>query len=288
MSLSLQFHLLLILIEGPHRKHFTMPCMWASAALPMSPTQRKYAQSTKSHLEDLLVIVESLSRVLHRHGLIPEMSPAMYTPSGIDPNCKVVLTNPSSVKTLQTSIQVTPAQASFDPPEMLSVLSNVLDNDIDWDILLESVSETNTPPVPQMQDKTSRKRKSCNDEAYVCCVEPMKWKKYAQKRVADGDDRQAILKQSYKCTVAHCNSIKVTSRNTGRDGPSGPLSYEFYGTHTHDILPELQTLMGASTSQVFPAYTGGRLKRKNKRATTASHSEATCIDNIMQCMPMVF
>jgi len=202
------------------------------------------------------------------------MSPEIYTPPVIDPNCKAL---PSVVK---TSIQVTPAQASFDPPEMMSALSNFLDDDINWDILLESASETNTLPVPQMQDKTSRKRKSCNEETHACCVVPMKWRKYAQKRVADGDDRQAILKQSYKCTVPHCNAVKVTSRNTGRDGPSGPVNYEFHGMHTHAISPELQTLMGASTSEVFPAYAGGRLKRKIKRATTGSFD--------ISLTPMVF
>jgi len=232
----------------------SMPSMygiWPNSAVAMSTAQHKHVEAKISHLKDLLVIMESLVQVLQRQGLMPgiQISPLM------EEKCMVFTDSPYLAKIPEK--QIVSAHASLEAPEKQSALSDFLDNDIDWDVLLGSVS-----PALLMPKETSHKRKSCKEEAQACCVVPMKWRKYAQKRVAYGDIRHAILKQSYKCTIAGCDAVKVTLRNTGRDGPSGALNYEFHGTHTHDIPLELHTLMGASTTKVFPDYNGGRLKKK--------------------------
>ena len=88
------------------------------------------------------------------------------------------------------------------------------------------------------------------------------WKKYAQKRVACGGVKDAILKQSYMCTRPGCIARKVTCRDTHHDGPHGPKRLEFYGLHNHRISDNLRLDMQSSLATFDPTYTnGGRLKR---------------------------
>ena len=84
------------------------------------------------------------------------------------------------------------------------------------------------------------------------------WKKYAQKRVACGGVKDAILKQFYNCIRPGCIARKVTCRNTFHDGPK---RLEFHGIHNHRISDNLRLDLQSPLATFDPTHTGGRLKR---------------------------
>ena len=101
-----------------------------------------------------------------------------------------------------------------------------------------------------------------NDAEYYDIEVVESWKKYAQKRVACGGVKDAILKQFYNCIRPGCIARKVTCRDTVHDGRHGPMRLEFYGLHNHRISDNLKLDMQSPLATFDPTYTtGGRLKR---------------------------
>jgi len=87
------------------------------------------------------------------------------------------------------------------------------------------------------------------------------WTKYAQKRVRDGADALAVLKQSYRCQREGCCAVKITEKNTTRHGIDGPTDLVFHGMHNHQISAKLRHEM-ENAAEYDPSYTGGRLPRR--------------------------
>jgi len=101
------------------------------------------------------------------------------------------------------------------------------------------------------------------------------WCKYAQKRVRDGAHALAVLKQSYRCQRAGCCAVKITEKNTTRDGPHALVDLVFHGMHNHQISITLRQEMENAT-HYDPTYTGGRIQRRprgcNRRPRSAPYA----------------